>query len=146
MLRVEAAPFSSADELVLIGPSIRAHVGFDPEYDPKFKHKPFSQAQDVWALVDTGATESSIDSELARKLNLPLVDRQYIGGVGGRDEFSVFLAQIHIPDLERTIYGRLTGLHLAEAGFYQQVLLGRSFLSGLVMIYDGLATRVTLLA
>lgn len=51
MLGVEAAPFSSADELVLIGPSIRAHVGFDPEYDPKFKQKPFSQVHDVWALT-----------------------------------------------------------------------------------------------
>ena len=43
------------------------------------------------ALVDTGATESCIDSELAFMLNLPVVDRQKVAGSHGADTVDVHL-------------------------------------------------------
>jgi len=44
------------------------------------------------ALIDTGATEICINSELARLLELPIVDRAHMGGVGGSDQFNLHAA------------------------------------------------------
>lgn len=52
------------------------------------------------ALIDTGAAESCIDSELASRLRLPIVDTQTVGSVGGRLVVNVYWAQIHIPEIE----------------------------------------------
>ena len=95
--------------------------------------------------MDTGANASSIDSELAGELNLPVVDQQIIAGVGGRHKVSMFLAQIHVPDLKHAINGKFAGIHLRKGGQMHDVLLGRDFLRGYVMIYDGVTNRATLL-
>lgn len=64
--------------LVQHGPSVSVTIGYVPEgqSDPV-------ERETVYALVDTGPTESHIDSKLAEKLNLPLVDIQPPSGVGG---------------------------------------------------------------
>ena len=99
--------------------------------------KPELQSGSVPALVDTGATESCIDSELAATLNLPIVNRRPIAGVGGITEVYVHLAQIYIPELAWTIYGRFDGAHLAAGGLLHSALIGRTFLRHYKMNYDG---------
>lgn len=145
MPRVEANPFPHPDGLIGLGPTIRVHVGFDSKFAPDSEGTPQAQLQNLPALVDTGATISSIDSELAQDLNLPLVDQQDVLGVGGKHTMPMFLAQIHVPDLEFTIYGKFVGAHLAQGGQFHKVLLGRTFLRHCVMIYDGHENRVALL-
>jgi hypothetical protein len=60
------------------------------------------------ALVDTGATESCIDSMLATQLGLPVADKRMVAGIHGSQEVSFHLAQIHIP------YWRPRSIHIAQ--------------------------------
>src|SRR5262245_47477459 len=69
--------------LVGIGPTLLVKIGFDPDYDPAKPGIPKLPDPPFPALVDTGATESCIDSGLAMRLNLPIVDRRKISGVHG---------------------------------------------------------------
>lgn len=124
------------------GPTLRVRVGFDPA----FPHGgvPDLPAGTFHALVDTGAGVSCIDSDLARELELPIVDRGRIAGVLGADEVNFHLAQIYVPGLDGTVNGIFAGVHLAAGGQPHAVLLGRDFLNFFTMRYDGRTGSVTL--
>jgi predicted aspartyl protease len=98
----------------------------------------------VLALVDTGALESCIDDALAKKIGLPVIDKQQCAGAGGLSTLDVYMAYIDIPTLGWGQYGRFMGVHLAAGGQNHNVLLGRTLLQGMVMIYDGVRGTVTL--
>ena len=66
------------------------------------------------ALVDTGASESCIDSLLATELGLPVVDRRSVSGTHGAHPVNVHLAQVYVPTLDFTIFGTFAGVHLAN--------------------------------
>jgi predicted aspartyl protease len=123
--------------LVLHGPSLLVDIGFDGQFQPMRGAIPRPSAQGVWALVDTGATESCIDGKLAAELALPVIDRRHIAGVGGLKEVHVHLAQIHVPSLSFTIYGQFAGVDLAAGGQQHRALIGRTFLQRFTMIYTG---------
>ena len=57
--------------------------------------------------------------------------------------FFVYMAQIHIPQLNFTQYGKFAGVQLVGGGQQHQALLGRTFLQGTMMIYDGIRGQVT---
>ena len=120
--------FDSPGELALYGPTLVVEIGFDANYRIGAGIKPELQSGRELALVDTGATESCIDSELAANLNLPIVNRHKLSGVGGVTDVNVHLAQIYIPELAWTIYGRFDGVHLAAGGQPYSALIGRTFL------------------
>jgi predicted aspartyl protease len=131
--------------LVAYGPTILVDIGFDA--DAAFKATvpiatPIPGMKGIQALIDTGATESCIDSLLASQLNLPIVDKRTIGGVHGSLEVNVHLAQVHIPSLDFTIYGMFSGVHLAAGGQHHKALLGRTFLRNCSMTYDGRTGKV----
>jgi hypothetical protein len=62
--------------LVGYGPTILVNIGFDASFKPKGGKVPTPGMKDIRALVDTGATQSCIDSYLASQLNLPIVDKR----------------------------------------------------------------------
>ncbi len=129
---------SGQDILVSKGPTLFVDIGFDKDYDPKNPAgAPKPDLVGVSALVDTGATQCCIDNLVAQKLNLPIVDKQKIAGVGGKHEVNMYLAQVHVPDLDLTMWGSFVGVDLAAGGQIHNALLGRTFLRGLSMIYDG---------
>jgi predicted aspartyl protease len=105
---------------------------------------PIAGIKGVQALVDTGATESCIDSQLALNLNLPIVDRRKISGTYGPHEVNIHLAQVHVPSLNFTVYGAFAGVHLAAGGQPHKALIGRTFLRHYTMIYEGRTGNVTL--
>ncbi|MEO5333533.1 MAG: retroviral-like aspartic protease family protein [Magnetococcus sp. YQC-5] len=128
------------DSLLWHGPSIQVIVGH-----MQFPDIPTpEQFETVHALIDTGATESCIDAGLAERLQLPVVDLQPMSGIAGPTDHYVYLARVSIPSLDFTQYGRFTAVHLAQGGQEQAVLLGRTFLQHVIMIYDGLRAQVTL--
>lgn len=136
---------SGRDLLVTHGPTLLVDIGFDPKYDPAaLTTLPVLAATKLWAMVDTGATESCIDSDLAKKLGLPIVDRRHIGGVSGLKEVSMHLAQVHIPALRFTLYGAFAGVDLIAGGQLHYALIGRTFLQHFRMTYDGSTGDVTL--
>lgn len=130
--------------LISYGPTLKVDVGFDPTFSPGRTAIPTAAIKDVAALVDTGATESCIDSLLATQLNLPVVDRRTVSGVHGSKEVSMHLAQIHIPSLGRTIYGMFAAVDLVAGGQIHKALIGRTFLQHLTMVYEGPTGSVTL--
>lgn len=136
---------SGRDLLVAHGPTLFVDIGFDPLYNPTAPSgRPSLAETKLWALVDTGATESCIDSDLAAKLQLPIVDRRRVGGVSGLKEVNMHLAHIHIPSLSFTLYGAFAGVDLIAGGQLHYALIGRTFLQHFKMTYDGLTGCVTL--
>jgi len=119
------------------GPVIKVDVGFDQKYRPSEGKPPRHQRKGLEALIDTGAGESCIDSDLARELALPTFDRQSVSGVSGRIEVDYHLAQVHIPSLRFVLRGRFAGVPLLSSGLTHPIVLGRSFLKYVRMIYDG---------
>jgi len=120
------------------GPTLIVDIGFDANFKPGVVGPaPVPLKKGVMALVDTGATESCIDSGLAMQLNLPIVNRRPIAGVHGAKEVNVHMAQIHVPALNYTIYGMFCAVDLIAGGQFHYALLGRTFLSQFKMNYDG---------
>ena len=130
--------------LVANGPSILVDIGFDLNWKPSPTGVPVAGIQGARALVDTGATICCIDNMLAVQLNLPMVDRQPIAGVGGKHTANIYLAQIHVPSLKFTMHGQFAGVDLKAGGQQHDALMGRSFLSALSLVYDGKTGKVTL--
>ena len=96
------------------------------------------------ALVDTGAAQSCIDNDLARELDLPVIDQMTVSGAAGAQQHDVYTARVEIPSLEIAEFGAFAGVELAAGGQLHRVLLGRTFLRGTVMIYDGIRAQVTI--
>ena len=134
----------SPDKLERYGPTLFVDVGFDPGYRPEAGGMPDLQRSNVPALVDTGASESCIDDALARELDLVEVDRQEISGVSGVFTASRYLAHIYSPQLALPQWGLFSGVDLIGGGQAHQLLIGRSFMRNLIMIYDGVRGQVTL--
>jgi predicted aspartyl protease len=128
------------DKLVIYGPTTQVIV---KHYQIIGVDTPVLQ-ETVFGLIDTGASESCIDLDLAEKLKLPVVDVQTMAGVGGADEYPVYMAQIDIPNLGTHQYGRFACVKLASGGQEHKVLLGRTMLQQFIMIYDGVSGLVTL--
>ena len=133
--------------LVGLGPTITVDIGFDPTFTPAqlaLGKVPQSGIQGVHGLVDTGATESCIDNLLAVQLNLPIVDRRTVSGSAGSHQVNLYLAQVHMPSLRYTIYGAFAGVNLKAGGQVHSALIGRTFLRGFTMTYEGRTGAVTL--
>ncbi len=96
------------------------------------------------ALIDTGASQSCIDEDLAVQLQLPVVDIISISGVGGAQDHNVYAAEVNITALSFKQFGRFAGVHLSAGGQSHQVLLGRTFLQPMIMVYDGRRGHVTI--
>jgi predicted aspartyl protease len=137
---------SGRDLLVAKGPTTSVEIGFNPDLfhaDPAVVQQAMAaahaqpQQQLIEALIDTGATESCIDEDLAQQLQLPLVDHQEGSGIGGKEKFNVYLGHIRIASLGFIQYGRFMGVKLKAGNQPHQALLGRSFLQGMILVYDG---------
>jgi predicted aspartyl protease len=135
---------SGADLLITWGPTLQVNIGFDKGWKAESTIVPKAGIVMVDALIDTGAGESCIDDLLAAQLNLPIIDKRPISGSSGQHEAKIYLAQVHVPALNYTIYGAFAGVHLAAGGQFHKALIGRTFLVNFTMIYDGPTGRVTI--
>jgi predicted aspartyl protease len=131
------------DLLSYYGPTIMVDIGFDPNYNETVP-KPVPGITGIRALVDTGASESCIDSVLAQQLGLPIINRTEIAGAGGKHEINVHLAQIYLPALNLTILGAFAGVHLSAGGQIHQALIGRTFLRHCTLTYEGKTGNVVI--
>jgi len=133
---------SGCDSLVTWGPTLTVDIGFDPTFTASSTGTPVPGKTGLAALVDTGATESCIDSQLAAQLNLPVIDKRMTAGAHGAKEVNVHLAQIHIPSFGKTIIGAFAGVDLRAGGQFHSALIGRTFLRHVRMTYDGKTGKV----
>jgi len=127
---------TGCDLLSLHGPTLNVQIGFDPNFDVNAVPSgiPTLPPDLIHALVDTGASESCIDSALAMTLNLPIVDRRMTSGAHGAKEVNVHLAHIHVPGLAFTIHGAFCAVDLAAGGQAHLALIGRTFLKNFTMV------------
>ncbi|HTH97025.1 MAG TPA: aspartyl protease family protein [Stellaceae bacterium] len=138
------ADFSSAERMVLIGPKVLVDIGLDPQYRRGQNRPPNLVRRNLTALIDTGAMESCIDSQLAAELGLPIIDKTTVVGVHGPKSVNLHLGHIYIPQLSFPIAGELAGVDLRSMGYGFDALIGRESLSALKMTYDGPSGTVTL--
>jgi predicted aspartyl protease len=143
-MRVEFGFPQNPPLLVYHGPTLEVTVGFDKTWRSSDDTPPRARGFALEALVDTGAQESCIDRLLAAKLSLPVVDRESVCGVHGLREVDVYLAQVYVPALKFTEYGKFAGVELKEGGHRQHILLGRTFLSHFALVYNGKTGTVSL--
>lgn len=135
---------SGSDLLAFYGPTLLVDIGFDSNFNAAQTMLPVAGIKGIRALVDTGASESCIDSLLATQLNLPVVDRRTVSGIHGGGEVNMHLAQVHIPSLGKTIYGSFAGVHLQAGGQVHKALIGRTFLRHCKIVYEGQTGNVTI--
>ena len=135
---------SATDALALRGPTVLVGIGFDPAiFGQNLPQVPATAsalgvipAVQVPALIDTGASDSSIDEQLAQQLQLPLIDQEQCSGIGGTIILNIYLGHIVIPTIS-TVYGRFTGVHLQAGGQHHRALIGRTPLKDALLVYDG---------
>lgn len=133
--------------LMMTGPTTSVEIGFSPglfHADPAEVQAAIAAAiapapapQLVDALIDTGARESAIDEELAKLLQLPLIDHVEGSGIGGTETFDVYLGHIRIAALGFLQYGRFMGVKLKAGQQPHRALLGRTMLQSMILFYDG---------
>ena len=128
---------SGSEILAAIGPTLLVFVGFDDQFGEGSTKQPNLPPERLAALVDTGASNSCIDTMLADQLRLPIVNQETIGGVGGAMQANVYWAQIAIPALNTSLTGPFAGVHLAAGQQPHRVLIGRDFLQYFTMRYAG---------
>lgn len=126
---------SDRKQLIEKGPTIDVLLGIDGKNIPGFPDD--IERVQLPALIDTGATGNAIDGMLAQSLRLPIVGTAAVSGVKGKHSHIVHLAQIYVPSLGHTIYGRFTAVDLLQGGQPHAVLLGRTFLENFSMVYIG---------
>ena len=127
-----------------IGPTLYVEISHDPHHEAGSPQRPNVPATLFPALVDTWARENYVDSSLAQDLKLPFVEERPVSGTAGSHPANVYLAQIYIPAMDETISGEFYAIHLAEGGHHHRALIGREFLRGFVLHYDGRTGEVTI--
>lgn len=92
----------------------------------------------LYALIDTGASQTCVDKTLAIQLELPIRGKPFsIAGISGPETVNMHLGQIYMPALGETLSGLFPAVDLAGGGQPHKVLIGRDFLKSCRMSYDG---------
>ena len=144
MPSAEAGPGNApnSEALYLFGPVLPVLIGGNQE--PRMQDASSIVAVQRFALVDTGATDSCIDSNLAHALGLRVIDERQVSTPGGLETFDVYYGRIEVPDLNLSKRGPLMGANLSGGGQPYGALLGRDFLRLCSMHYDGETGSVTI--
>ena len=124
------------------GPLLTVRIGFDPAIESSDGFVE-SSGHECIGLLDTGASTSCIDTDLATTLGLPVTGTGMVYGADGEMRSNVYLAWIEIPELRIALYGRFNGVNLADGNSPARALVGRDFLDHLITTYDGPAGSVT---
>ena len=95
-------------------------------------------------LVDTGASHTYVDADLAPALGLPVVQRSPVSRVDGELVVNFYQAHLYMTELQVVFDGIFAGVHLQSGGQCHVVQLGRSFLQGFLMQYEGRTGSVTI--
>ena len=135
---------NSPGQLVTYGPTLLVEIGYDSNFRPDINIRPDLPPDRFEALVDTGAIATCVDSSLAIRLNLPVVDQQVVSGALGFGTVNIYRAQVYIPTLGSTFSGHIVGVHLDDRRRSHSALIGRDFLRQFRMVYDGRTGAVTL--
>lgn len=125
--------------LSLTGPVINVKVRnpISPSSENELDFSAFDKTLKGRALIDTGASMNCIDTHMAERAGLMIVDEQIVAPTSSRQKTPVYYGKIHIPVLDDIVRGQFFGVRLIYNGQENHFLLGRPFLSNYVFNYDG---------
>lgn len=150
------------EALVRRGPFIPVEVSIRDELAKKLQEQEQEIPSPVsgYALIDTGATITSIDRSVAEELELAPSGEVSIGTAGGEHEVPVYTGVLSFPgtgirdlSIERLVGVDLTGQGLGTVRHSTAddpqpgriaALIGRDVLAHFVMVYNGPAGMITL--
>ena len=97
-----------------------------------------------FASIDTGASNTCIDEQLAKDLLLPVVDVGFMGSASHeKTECNIYPVQIQLTGFQILFQSpRTFGAALKDKG--ADVLLGRDLLSRCTLFYNGSNGEITL--
>ena len=134
----DGAGLPDRDALLRHGPSLDIHVA------PLARHgEPAVGAPPAGALIDTGTRHDAIDAGFADRLGLSVVDTVEVLTRRGSHTIAVYAAFVTVPRLGLQRFGAFVGIDLALGDVPHRVVLERSFLEEVILIYDGLRGQVT---
>ena len=120
--------------LVDVGARNRARDGGPPDLEHK----------GVRALIDTGAGAHAIDETFALEIGLRRSDEGTLSGVMGEASVNIYTARLYVPGFDLLLFEPFYGVKLKEGGQWHRIVLGRPFLRGYTMTYEGRTGQVVI--
>jgi predicted aspartyl protease len=104
--------------------------------------KPIPAPQNGLALIDTGASNSCVDDEVAKKLGLPVIDQGFmISATHQKVPCNIYPVLIATPIVSLNV-PRAMGAALGSQGLI--AIIGRDVLQNCTLFYNGPAGQFTL--
>jgi hypothetical protein len=125
----------TADLLVRFGPTVKVDIGLRPRTFGD--DGPDLEFKGLKALIDTGASDNCIDSGVATRAKLPIMDQRVVSGIGGATKVNMYMGRVYIPSLKTLLFQSFAGVELESGGQWHQAILGRSFLRPFTLKYYG---------
>ena len=99
--------------------------------------QPIPNPEGGWALVDTGATLSAVDAQIATRLNLPVISAARVLTAAGPATQPVYAVALALGTSPAQVLEPVfaTGTDLQAHGLV--ALIGRDILRRLMLLYDG---------
>lgn len=98
----------------------------------------------IQAMIDTGASISTINTTVAQNASLQATGDTQLGGVGGTQDSTIYAASLTIPAYNITVPTVQVASVPGQLPAPADMLIGRDILENLVMNYDGSAGQITL--
>ncbi len=128
------------------GPVIQVTIGIEENFAQQLIQgsQSIPEPKSGLALIDTGVSMTCIDEELAKILNLPVIDKATMSSASHnateKDIYPILIQFIGVPI--KVNVPRAMGASLNNQGII--ALLGRDALQNFTMFYNGLAGEITL--
>jgi predicted aspartyl protease len=139
-------PVPPAQALQQRGPIVQVAVTVQQAFATALAQegKPVPQPVMGYAVIDTGASNTCIDDETARSMNLPVIDVGVIHSAShAQTPSNIYPVQIEIVGFRINFQSaRTMGAALKEQGLL--MLLGRDLLERCTLFYNGLTGQITL--
>lgn len=136
----------SRSSLLYRGPVIQVTLEFPESISRQLiqEGKKVSEPISGWALIDTGASSTSIDDNSAQKLGLPVIDRGKLTSATHSDiNVNIYPALIAFTNTPiKVISQRAIGANLASQNLI--ALLGRDILQNFTLFYNGAIGQITI--
>ncbi len=126
------------------GPIVQVNVSLEQSFAQGLlsQGKPIPPAESGFALIDTGASHTCIDDEVAKRLNLPVIDVAMMTSASHTaTQQSIYPVQIDIIGMVGIASPRTMGANLAPQGLL--LLIGRDVLMHGLLIYNGATGQIT---
>ena len=127
------------------GPIVQVSISLEQSFAQALlsQGKTLPTAESGFALIDTGASHTCIDDEVARRMGLPVIDVAMMTSASHpATQQNIYPVQIEMVGMPLSIGSpRTMGANLKAQGLI--LLIGRDVLANTVLIYSGATGQVT---